>query len=118
MGNDALIGAPPSLLIGGSESRSILQPRRPNVDDINGHGVSLTRVAAFGKGVVAIIPSGVTLRHACGARGGGRSGDVFGDALALGLLALVGIEVALAQADRLRRNLDQLVVGDIGKRAL
>src|SRR5262249_30673976 len=68
MGNDALIGAPPSLLIGGSESRSILQPRRPNVDDINGHSVSLTRVAAFGKGVVAVIQSGVTLRHACGAR--------------------------------------------------
>jgi hypothetical protein len=55
MGNDALIGAPPSLLIDGSESRSILQPRRPNVDDINGHSVSLTRVAAFGKGVVVLI---------------------------------------------------------------
>src|SRR5262249_10584114 len=68
MGNDALIGAPPSLLIGGSERRSILQPPRPNVEDINGPCASPNRVSPFWKGVVAVIQSGVTLRHACGAR--------------------------------------------------
>ena len=33
-------------------------------------------------------------------------------------LALVRIEEALAQADRFRRHLDQLVIGDIGDRLL
>ena len=35
-----------------------------------------------------------------------------------GALAVVGVEQALAQADRFRRHLDQLVVGDIGDRLL
>src|SRR5271169_3395699 len=37
---------------------------------------------------------------------------------ALGALAVVGVEAALAQADRLRRHFDELVVLDIGQRLL
>src|SRR5665809_49221 len=59
---------------------------------------------ALGKGVVAVIPLD--------------SSDLFGEALALGLLALIWIEMALAKPDRLGRDLDQLVVLDISERAL
>ena len=48
----------------------------------------------------------------------GRLGNVLGQARALGLLALVRIEVALAQPDRFRCDLDQLVILDISQRAL
>src|SRR5680860_1003718 len=48
----------------------------------------------------------------------GRLGNFFGNALALGLLALVRVEMAFAQPNRFRRDLDQFVFLDIGERAL
>src|SRR4029079_12763280 len=48
----------------------------------------------------------------------GTSGNILGKALALGLLALVRVEVPLAESDRLGGDLDQLIVLDVSERPL
>src|SRR5262245_23884314 len=43
MRDDALIGVAPGLFVGGGESLRVLQSRRPDMHDIDGHGVSLAQ---------------------------------------------------------------------------